>query len=253
MQPFISAEFADLLMHNQLHTFAQLWAKQFDWFEEPNQRSGGWSGVGRLQLIGRSGETQVVFLKKQQNYKRRTLKNFIQGEPTLRREFERLQFLRAQQINVPVVIFYAEGVVNNQQCAILLTALLSEYVDLTTICLDWMHQASREDKRLMLQRVAIAIREFHKLGLTHRAMYPKHIFVKNQSTNIEVAFIDLEKSRFAKYFKHKALHDLAALYKRMTDISATDKIFFLHHYFATESFNGLQKKIIHAVIKRSEK
>ncbi len=252
MQTYIAAEFSDLLAYNQLSTFSELWAKKIDWLEEPNKRNEGWSGVGRLHIADKEGEAKIFFLKKQQNFCRRTWRHPIKGESTLKREFERLQFLALHDITVPTVVFYAEGMQDNMSCAILLTEELSEYVDLATIFENWSQDMNAKQKKRILQNVAFAIRKFHDLGLVHRAMYPKHIFIKKQEDKCDIAFIDLEKSRFVRFLKARATHDLATLYKRATKLTIKEKLFFVHAYLATKSLDRLQKKLVHEIIKRAK-
>jgi hypothetical protein len=50
MKDHFPEKWQEILSHNDLDSFEKLWALQLEWFEEPNQRRGGWSGVSRCDL-----------------------------------------------------------------------------------------------------------------------------------------------------------------------------------------------------------
>ena len=251
MQPFIATNFTDLLVHYQLNTFAQLWAKPIDWFETPNQRRGGWSGVGRLALINNAGNTHIFYLKKQQNHGRRTWCNPILGEPTFRREFANLQLLAANHFAAPKVVFYAEGIDKNQPCAVLMTEELSDFKDLAELTETWLPTASRAKKMTLIKKIANEIKRFHGLGLVHRALYPKHIFVKNVNIAPEVALIDCEKMRCNNNQTNNAIFDLSALNRHSQGWRNTQRMAFLKHYLQINQLDCNSKKIARQILKRA--
>lgn len=248
---FISPKYANVLAHNQLNVFAQIWAKKIDWFEEPNQRRGGWSGVGRLTLKNSAGESQVFFLKKQQNHGRRTWRNPITGEPTFRREFANLQLLSANHFAAPVVAFYAEAIENGQVCAVLMTADLTGFIDLERLMQNWLPIVNKEQKKVLMNKVANEINRFHGLGVVHRALYPKHIFVKNAETLPEVAVIDCEKMRQNSNLQANTVFDLSALNRHSQGIRNTERLAFLKVYLQTHKLNDAGKKLARQIAKRS--
>ena len=78
--------------------------REFDWFEAPNRRRGGWSGVTRLVLNPDAApqDQQAVFLKIQQNHFYRAPSTFFLKRLSFAREFDALQAL------APVVSCYAK-------------------------------------------------------------------------------------------------------------------------------------------------
>ncbi len=249
---FQSQHYQQLFAQHQLDGFEPLWHKQIAWFEEPNHRRGGWSGVGQLVLPSDNDELNV-FVKKQQNHGRRTLLHPIKGEPTFRREFERLMFLESQQIKAPKVVFYAEQTIDNQTCAILATETLLgfEPLDAVTQRLFSNEQKTLQQKRNLIKTVAAAVRGFHEAGLVHRALYPKHLFVKNAETQPEIAFIDLEKARFSYLFLYRAYFDLAALNRHAEYWTASDRLYFFLQYFQAPTLNKMLSIIGRQIVKRS--
>lgn len=249
---FQSQHYQQIFAQHQLDGFEPLWHKQIAWFEEPNHRRGGWSGVGQLILASDNGELNV-FVKKQQNHGRRTLLHPINGEPTFRREFARLTFLEAQDIKAPKVVFYGERKIDDQACAILATETLLDFEPLDVVTQRWFstEQKTRQQKRQLLKTVASTVRAFHEAGLVHRALYPKHLFVKNAEIQPEVAFIDLEKARFSWLFLYRAYFDLAALNRHAENWSGSDRLYFFLQYFQVPALNKTLRFLGRQIVKRS--
>lgn len=252
---FIATPHHALLASEQLDNFEALWSREIAWFEEPNQRRGGWSGVGRL-AIGQAGAVGLnLFVKKQENHGRRTLFHPINGEPTFRREFKRLQFLALHQFSAPKVLFYGETTVGGSQRAILVTEALEGYHSLDTLLLEQYPHLSRQQQRALISKVATELRRFHRLGLVHRALYPKHIFVKDAQQDPQIALIDLEKARFSACALWRAFFDLAALSRHVEGVSMSRKLLFFKCYFGLteQSLSPFNRWIFRRIAKRSQR
>lgn len=251
MQAYIAREYADLLAHNQLNSFADFWAKHIDWFEAPNQRRGGWSGVGKLTLADAEGRTQTFYLKKQQNHGRRTWRHPLKGEPTFRREFENLQLLAAHRFAAPNVAFYAEANENGAPCAVLMTAELTNFKDMAELTNTWLPTASRMQKMQLIKKIANEIKHFHGLGFVHRALYPKHIFVKNVDTLPEVALIDCEKMRKGGSLNSRTIFDLSALNRHSQGWRNAQRMVFFKYYCGIDKLDANAKQLARHIIKRA--
>jgi hypothetical protein len=245
---FQSNHYQEVFAQHQLADFDALWQKEIDWFERPNERRGGWSGVGTLKL----GSLQV-FVKKQQNHGRSTLLHPIKGEPTFRREFERLTFLAGHAYAAPQVVFYAESNKGGHQRAILITEALTDYVPLDVITKAWFKTATTTAtlQRRLLENVASAVRQFHALGLVHRSLYPKHVFIKDALTQPQIALIDLEKARFSPLFWWRAYFDLATLNRHTKYWRRTQRLYFFMQYVQLKKLTPLAKCFCRLVIRRS--
>jgi len=252
---YISAKHAQALRECGLHTFEQLWKHPIAWFEAPNECRGGWSGVGRLQLALPDGGVLSLFVKKQQSHGRLTLRHPITGEPTFRRECKRLQYLQRKGIGAPQVVFYAEQLVENKACAILVTEELEGYQSLESLAEPLFVQKilTRAQKQQLLKVIAVSVRNFHALGLVHRALYPKHIFVKDAGNQAQVALIDLEKARFSPFFWYRAYYDLAALNRHAEYCSRTDRLYLFMQYCHIKRLGTLGKWLCRRLIKRSQR
>lgn len=238
-----------------LGDFDHIWHHRIDWFEEPNHRRGGWSGVGKLDLNAAKDDFLSVFVKKQKNHGRRTLRHPFVGEPTFRREFVRLKYLERCNIRAPKVVFYDEKKVESAACAILITEAMLDYEPLDLLTEHWFKQKQvrRKQKRILLSHVAKALRSFHQSGLVHRALYPKHIFVKHADTTPKVALIDLEKARFRKVFWYCGYYDLSALLRHTEHWSRTDKLYFFLAYFEVKQLTKPLKLLCKRILKRASR
>ncbi len=50
MRDYVANDWESLAAANGLDSFESVWSLDIGWFEEPNVRRGGWSGVSRLEL-----------------------------------------------------------------------------------------------------------------------------------------------------------------------------------------------------------
>lgn len=214
------------MQKQQLSTFDQIWDYPVQWIDEPNQNRGGWSGVGCVEA-SYENKAVTLFVKKQMNHTTRTLLHPIQGVPTFVKEFHSIQFMRAHNLGVPNVVFFGQRQSNEGQQAILVTEMLVGYVPLDRIVKDTM---SLLQQRELLRCIAKTIRHMHKLGVQHRALYAKHIFVNSHEASFKIAFIDLEKSRKMIFPPLQSLLDLITLNYRTHGWGRASRLFFLKQY-----------------------
>ena len=254
---FISNHYQALFSQHQLADFDAIWRSEIVWFEPPNKRRGGFSGVGSIMLKEHAPQAnnhgvQRFFVKKQQNHGRKSWKHPIAGEPTFRREFNNLIFLQQHNIGAPKVVYYAENISAKQ--AILITENLTDFVPMDTIDLAHLNQTQQYN---LVQKAALEVKRLHHAGLVHRALYPKHIFVKNaQSTENsapEIAFIDLEKARFSPLAWYRAYFDLAAFTRHATSWNNENKDLFINTYFAKQRLNFFDKLLCMCIARRAKR
>lgn len=210
----------------QLATFDQIWDYPVRWIDTPNQNRGGWSGVGCVE-VSFENKPVTLFVKKQLNHTTRTLLHPINGVPTFAKEFHMMRYLQSHGIATPNVIFFAHRTTNAGQHAILITEMLTGYQPLDTIS---MATISLPRKRELLRCVAQTIRKMHKLGIQHRALYAKHIFVKPNGLSFDIALIDLEKYRRMVFPSIQSVVDLITLNYRTPGWTKTSRLFFLKQY-----------------------
>ena len=207
MSDFLAAEDRALLERHGLATFDALWARQLDAVDEPNTSKGGWSSVFRLELEG-----QGYYLKRQSNYRTRTLHRPF-GEPTFAREFRNIS--RYQKLGIPALqaAFFGERKVNGEHRAMLLTRALDGWNDLDSLLEQWSQLTDSQHRAILLACGQLA-RHLHSVGQVHGCFYPKHIFLQTLGDGYAAQLIDLEKTRPLLFGQRDRVKDLEPLLRR---------------------------------------
>ncbi len=237
MSPYISPEHRSLLAASHLASFDDVWALKAEWFEEPNVRRGGWSGVCRIVVPRADGSELGLFLKRQENHQRRDWRHPVRGEPTFAREFRMLRYLQDKGVPAPRPVFYGSAVVGGDARGILMTEELAGYRPLDAVTTE-LFAAGRPPlaaQRALLRAAAGIVRALHAAGVQHSSLYPKHIFVRmREGADPDAALIDLEKSRTTLLSKRRMLHDLDALNRHAEHWSRSARLYFLCRYLGLE-------------------
>ncbi len=248
---FIGKEWAGVLSHNGLDGYDKLWALEAEWFEEPNKRRGGWSGVAKIQLALPGGGEVGVFLKRQENHNCRTLRHPLKGEPTFKRELKWI--LRFEDLNIPSLepIFYGDRMVKGKHQSILMTLELAGFLPLSSenFCLD-----SMASKNKLFERVAELLQRMHVMKLQHGCFYPNHLFAKKMvDGDFEVRVIDLEKVKRTVLKKSAIIRDLSTLDGHSPNSSLADRMRFFKLYRNEKKLSAESKVIWREVGKKSSK
>lgn len=228
------------LQQLQLATFDQIWDYPVKWIDEPNQNRGGWSGVGRLEVLHQN-KPVVLYIKKQLNHTTRTFMHPIKGVPTFAKEFEVIRYLASHGVNVPQVVFFAQQDVPEGQQAILVTEVLEGYQSLDILTENRKKMMMLSEQRNLTAAIADALKRMHALGIQHRALYSKHVFVKQCAETFEIALIDLEKSRYMLLPKLQALSDLITFNYRSLGWNTPSRLHFFKCYYAIDRMSLFDK------------
>lgn len=191
--------------------FAAWWNAPGEWVEEPNRRRNGWSGMMRLAVAG-----QLYYVKKQCNHLCRTLAHPF-GWPTASREHENIGWLQALGLCVPEPVFHGERKSTDGYEAILVTRELAGFVSL-----DRQTGLAPAARAALAAEVGRVLGRLHRARLQHSCLYDKHLMVRWQGGQPEIALIDLEKLRRPLLAWQAAGHDLAQL-KRHQHIWSEDE------------------------------
>lgn len=255
MAAFIAPEREQLLKLNHLGSFDEIWQRKAEWFEAPNERRGGWSGVCRLGLELPGGGQIGVFLKRQANHRRLTLRHPIEGEPTFAREFRMLRYLDAQKVPAPQVVFFGKQVVEGKLCGILMTEELAGFKPLDVVTEEMLKgNTAITAQRQLLRSVALTVRKLHDAKIHHRSLYPKHLFVRQRSELApEVVVIDLEKSRTKLILMLRTYYDLATLNRHARLWSKTSRLFFFKQYMGIKKLTPWTKFLCRQIIRRTRR
>jgi len=226
---FNSHETEQLFKHNNLSEFEQLWALDCAWFEEPNYRRNGWSGVSKYALKEAAGDPCHVFIKRQENHNYKTLLHPIKGVPTFRREFFNIKRLEKNQIPTLVELYYGERVINGKQQSILITQSLEAYQSFE----DYFQPENSPPEDLVTQIMQVAgqnVRLLHDAHFRHGSLYPKHFFVKVNKEQTDVRLIDLEKLKWYPFKRPVRFNDISRIIRHRGPISKQAIAFFIESY-----------------------
>lgn len=248
---YFGAGWPEVLRFNGLEDFDALWMMQAGWFEEPNKRRGGWSGVSRIVLKLPEGGETVVFVKRQENHMRRTLLHPVQGEPTFRGEIGNILSLRSAGIPTLEPLYYAERKTDAGWQCILITSELTDYQSLDELLSEQGWEVSRGERQALLYESARVIARMHANRLVHRALYPKHLFVNVETAS--VCLIDLEKMRHVLFRNRAMLRDLDSLNRHASCWSRSDRLRFLLCYLGQARVTPVVRKIWYKLLLKSGK
>lgn len=231
MKFIIPPQWQAFLQFNGLNDYEKIWDLSGDWVEPPNYRRGGWSGVCRMSFATPEGSSTNVYLKRQENHGHRTLLHPIRGEGTFVREFRNIRHLRKHQVPTLNPVCFAQCFRDGNLQAMLMTESLEGYRSMEDILYEGEALAMPvPQRRRLLSAVALSVRKMHASGIQHRCLYPKHLMVKAQGADYEVALIDLEKSRRVFVPFLPGMRDLGTLNRHSGALSRSDRLFFLREY-----------------------
>ncbi|MDD0844707.1 lipopolysaccharide kinase InaA family protein [Pseudomonas sp. Gutcm_11s] len=186
--------------------FERWWQLQGEWVEAPNQRRGGESGVQRLH----SAEGHLLYAKRQVGHLCRSLAHPF-GRPTVLRERDALDGLSRLGIRVPRLIYCGASYQAEEGWrGLLVSEALEGFSDIES----WYAAGGDrggEQHAVLLQQIGATLARMHLGRWQHGCLYAKHVFVKVTPEGVEVALLDLEKSRRRFSRKRAAQHDLRQL------------------------------------------
>jgi hypothetical protein len=163
--------------------------------------------VVRRDLTTSEGPT-TLFIKRQKDQNRRTLKYPIRGRPTYFFEHE---FLRRHGARFPQLVgcaCYGETRDGPVDRAVLVTFGLTCFRDLNTVAAE----ASRSELLDALTGIASALLPLHLRHFQHGALYACHVFTREDTG--ECRLIDLERVRFRARKRAAARADLRQFINR---------------------------------------
>jgi aminoglycoside phosphotransferase (APT) family kinase protein len=252
LKEYFNDAWLPILQHNHLESFEALWELNKDeWFEPPNYRRGGWSGVIRTSIALPEGGKVGVFIKRQENHFFRSWRNLFRLTATLEREFRNI--LNFRKLGVPTLepIYYCQKTVAGKLRAIVVTRELAGYQPLDAPCYKPIDQLAKGRRRPLIARVAKTLRQMHDARLQHNCLYLKHIFVKEEPGEAaDVRLIDLEKAKWRPIRSIIATRDLYSLYRCAEGWSRTDRLRFFLAYRDEDHLSVESKKLLRRIVKR---
>jgi hypothetical protein len=218
--------------------FQRWWNTQGEWVEPPNVRRDGESGVQLLQPRDRS--RPALYCKRQVGHLYRSLR-YPFGRPTVLREQVALSAFERLGVRVPDLIYCGASRESGRWQALLVTGALQGFVSLDA----WYRDGAQRQygdavHRQMLEQLGLTLSRVHRGRWQHGCCYPKHIFIRpsDDGASVEIALLDLEKSRRRLRRSAASRHDLRQLYRHRDGIPLTDLQLFREAYDAAFANGG---------------
>ncbi len=218
-----------LFQFNNLAEFEQLWTIDSPWFEDPNYRRNGWSGVIKYALKDNEGNNHIFFIKRQENHNCKTFFHPFKGIPTFRREYFNLQNLDKKKIPSLKSAYYGERMHNGKAQSILITHSLESYQSFEAYFSN-KDASDEQTDALIMQTAGENTRRLHDVLFRHGSLYPKHFFVKVDNGQVDVRLIDLEKLKWYPFSYLVRLNDLSRIVRRREPVSKTSIQLFINAY-----------------------
>jgi hypothetical protein len=238
------------LLENGLVDFDSLWTLDAGWFEAPNQRRGGWSGVSRYQL--KDGDR--VFIKRQQNHFFRSWRHFFRAIPTFTRELSRILGFELARIPALELVYFGQREFGDDIQSILVTRELAGFKPLDSSAFMPLRKLAKPSRQALIEEAAAVVRHMHNYRYQHNCLYPKHIFVKfTERGTAEVRLIDLEKVKWRPAKRFAMLRDLGTLHRHAEGWTATDKLRFFLAYRQETRLSSSSKRVLRKILRGTHK
>jgi hypothetical protein len=244
--------------------FTSLWNRADPWFEKPNFRRStskeSWSGVTRIQL-----KEHNFFFKKQQDYFVYSIKPPFK-RMLFQREFENIKLFKSLKIPGLDPVYFGIRKSGRHTQSLLITKSLDNYISLVEAKKQYFDLHGPEQlkiKRTAIKSIAELVKKMHLLGLMHKYLYLKHIYIdknfcktgEKPSHEPVCRFSDLEGARKATYNSKKQLRDLRTLNRihiHSPAVEVKDKIYFLMKYLNKTSCDKDVRNLIKRINKISK-
>ena len=255
MMDYFDKNWQTTLKRNHLAHFDALWILNADWFEEPNIRRGGWSGVVKVPLQQADDDPVFIFIKRQENHLSRTWRHPISGIATFEKEYENIQRFHRCKIPTLELVYFGTRSYNGNRQAIIATKDLADYYPLDKLLpssgLGIVE--SGQSRQALLKSTAKVLSQMHQHHLQHNSLYPKHIFAKPVGDSWDIKIIDLEKAK-RRFFKSTAiLRDLGTLRRHTLNWTTKEQLTFFKAYVDEFKLSSKSKKLWYQIRERTLK
>jgi len=247
-----NSKWQTFLKQVDLGQFHQLWELKATWFEEPNIRRGGWSGVVKIPLQRPGIKPVFIFIKRQENHLSRTWRHPISGIATFQKEYENIKHFHHCHIPTLELVYFGTRTYNGNRQAIIATQDLAGYHPLDELLpnsnLDII--TNWKCKQALLSATAKVLSQMHQHNMQHNSLYPKHIFAKRVNDDWDVRIIDLEKAKRRLFRKTAILRDLGTLRRHTLDWTVKEQITFFKAYVNETKLSPKSKKLWYQIQDR---
>ena len=252
MMDYFGENWQTALKRNHLAHFDALWTLKAEWFEEPNIRRGGWSGVIKIPLKQTNDEPVFIFIKRQENHMSRTWRHPISGVATFQKEYNNLKRFQRYKIPTLELVYFGTRSYNGDRQAILATKELDGYRALNVLLLNSGSNLlkSPQSRQALLKATAKILCHMHQHRLQHNSLYPKHIFAKPVGESWDIRIIDLETAKRRLFKSTAILRDLGTLRRQTQGLKAKEQVTFFKAYVDEAKLTTKSKKLWYQIQDR---
>ena len=174
--------------------------------------------------------------------------------------------LRFHEIGLPTMVPVAEGEKRNSLGIVTQSFIVTKEIKgayrFDGYLAKWLRKnLSRkeiQEKRDLIEQVALLTRKMHAMGLNHRDYYLCHIFIRTMGGNedFEIFIIDLHRVDIRKRVGRRwIVKDLAALHfsSLALPIHATDRIRFLKLYLQKKRLDERDRLFVRQILKKTDR
>ena len=254
VREYLDENWRGILDANHAGSFEQLWQLDLDnWFEPPNQRRGGWSGVTRSELNLPDGGKVGVFIKRQENHGYRAWQNLFRLSATFEREFLNLRQFGTLGISTLEPIYFGQRKVEGKLRAILITKELAGYQPFDAADYQPIAKIDQARRKRIFASVGSTLRHLHANHIQHNCLYLKHIFVhENPDGSVDARLIDMEKAKRRPLRHFIAIRDLYSMHRRAEGWSRTDRLRLFLAYRQETRLSAESKRLLRAILRRMQ-
>lgn len=255
---FIDPNWEGLLKEAGYTNFDSWWDAEQNLVEVGNFRGSdartSWSHVSKLSLPG----DRTIYVKRQQNHYPNNIILKYRRLATFEIEWENYQRLKKAGIPTLNIIYFESRKVDGDKRCILVSEELSGMSPIHKL-VKWYKKnewPDREHRKAILIAIAKVIKKMHMAGLSHNALYGRHIYLNIPFENgapkmpdeLKACLIDLERTKLVGPKSPKLItNDLEKMFRRIPLWPARDCIWFLKEYLSINKLTPQAKDIIRQI------
>lgn len=252
---FTAPEWRDTLTQAGYTDFDSWWNAKINLVEVGNFRgpdaNTSWSHVSRIELP----DGRTVYLKRQQNHFPNNLILKARKISTFEIEWKNYKSLQSAGVPTMKIVHFASRKQGNDRQCLIVSEELKEMSSIHEL-IKWYEQntwPARKERLAMLAAIVKIIKILHAAGLSHNALYSRHIylnipFINDRPTMPETfnaCLIDLERTKSSGKNDLKLItNDLEKMYRRIHQWPARDCLWFLKQYLGITKLTPKAKEIV---------
>jgi lipopolysaccharide kinase (Kdo/WaaP) family protein len=245
----VSPQWETKLRKLGLLDFEAVAKREFEWFEPPNQRRGGWSGVSRIALNPEATpeEQETGFLKIQQNHWFRARNKFFRRHLTFEREIDAMTKVAPIISFIPEVLLFGRWNIGPDAWAVIITRSLDGWFSFG----DWLQGKNglvppdHDTLLKVFETIASTSRQLHNAGWVHLGFSAKHLFVRPKGDrDYDICLIDYEKCRRHVLPGYRTIKDCSHFMRHTPLMTDEHKRDYLKFYFQTDGFTPAHRRLI---------